>query len=82
MHPIDFMNDDLVDLPQTHGGDFPAFIDDLFSRYVAHIASVDTGTLLGKFIAKRTGIVQSSCDSLREVLRLALSGDRNGAYDE
>ncbi len=81
MHPIDFLNDDLVDLPQTHGGDYPQFISDLFSRYVNHVASVERQSLLGSLIANRRQVIENTCSSLLETLRLALSGDHDAAYN-
>ncbi|MCA9008495.1 MAG: hypothetical protein KDB01_02055 [Planctomycetaceae bacterium] len=41
MHHVDFLNDDLVDIPKTRSGDFVAFMDDLFQRYIRHVQSVD-----------------------------------------
>lgn len=82
MHPVEFLNDDLVDLPQTHGGEFSGFIDDLFARYVAHVSAVDQRLTLGRVIANRGAIIEGLCDTLKESLRLALLGDRIAAYDE
>ena len=82
MHHIDFLNDDLVDLPKTRSGDFVAFMDDLFRRYIRHVQAINTRTPLGLMIATRLGTIQAACDALMRSLRAVLAGDRATAYTE
>lgn len=81
MHPIDFLNDDLVDLPHSHGGDYSQFISDLFSCYVRHVDSVERHSLLGRSIASKRQVIENLCNELQKILRLALVGDHDAAYN-
>jgi hypothetical protein len=82
MHHIDFLNDDLVDLPKTWTGDYVAFMDDLFCKYIRHVQAVDRRTPLGVVISTKLGAIQVACDALMRSLRAVLSGDRTTAYKE
>lgn len=80
MHHVDFLNDPLVDLPKTRSGDFVAFMDDLFQRYLAHVRRVHQNTVLGRVIATRLNTIQDACTALLQSLREIVAGNRPSAY--
>lgn len=80
MDPIDFLNDDISDLPKTRSGDFVSFIDDLYKKYIAHVKGVDQSSVLGKIIATRLSRVIATCNLLMSALQKVVGGDRTAAY--
>lgn len=80
MHHIDFLNDPLVDLPKTRSGDFVAFMDNLFQRYIEHVKAVNQKTVLGRVIATRLSTIQGACTALMQSLQNVVAGNRTPAY--
>lgn len=82
MHPFDFLNHAIVDLPKTRNGNFRQFMEKLFNAFVAHVNAIDVTHPLGQAINARVMTIRAECDALLRTVDLLSAGDRAGAAAE
>jgi hypothetical protein len=82
MDAVDFLDDDIVNLPKTRNGDFVAFMDDIYNKYIAHVAAIDRRTALEKVILTRLPRIVDTCKLLMSSLRHAVAGSHDNAYTD
>lgn len=80
MHPIDFLNSDVVDLPKTRNDDLVPFVNRTLDEYRTQIQRVTNSLILGRVITSRLPRVDLTIDLLREAVRRVDGGDSKGAY--
>ncbi|HEY7326643.1 MAG TPA: DUF2934 domain-containing protein [Gemmataceae bacterium] len=81
MDAVDFLNSDIVDLPKTRVGDYPSFMNRLLDDYEAQIRRVITRTFIDHTISNELRRVVPLSADIRNVIRLAVGGDRVAAYN-
>lgn len=80
MSAVDFLLSDFADLPKTRVGAYPAFVDQLLSEYLGQMQRVSGSEFIDRTITNEFQRAASLSDAVREVIALAISGDRGTAF--
>ena len=78
---IDFLNSDAAELPKTRTGDYPAFVDQLLDGYRAQLQRIGNRSFIDRAIKNELRRIDPLSTAIREVIDLAVRGDRVSAYN-
>ena len=81
MDAVEFLDSDIVDLPKTRVGDYPAFMDRLLNDYRTQIQRVVNRRFIDRSITNELRRVDPLSTAIREVITLAIGGNRISAYN-
>ena len=81
MDAVDFLKSDTADLPKTRIGDYPLFMDRLLDDYQTLMRRVARRSFIDHTIANELRRVEPLSLAVREVIALAVRGDRVAAYN-
>jgi hypothetical protein len=80
MDAVDFLHCDASDLPKTRVGGYPAFVDRILDDYQARLRQVVPRNLIDRAVRNELQRVVPLCAAIRDVIALAVAGDRASAY--